>query len=315
MRSRSICLLFVIGLILSSCGQPIGDQTGTRMGSTWQEQYDLGMRYLTEGKYEEAIIAFTAAIEIDPKRAPAFLGRGQAYVLSGETETNLLAAQADYEMAIELDASNPEAWLGLANVYISRGDYDEALEILRKGMESTEENTSIAEKMSEVEGLIEDTFEKKLEFENFTVKIKNSRSAVITVSGLSLKDDYDDYLAYLSSIGESDPVYTWVVNMYGDQDTFGVSANNHIFTPGEEKVQREFNQLWHGNEGGGWNVIVNTEIGIKYTTDSITWTFTIPEEYAFDFANVNRYEFTAEGFYPDINMWRDKRIHRVYTLN
>ena len=49
---------------------------------TWQEQYDLGVRYLEDGDYEEAIIAFTAAIEIDPKRAEAYVGRGNAYVLS-----------------------------------------------------------------------------------------------------------------------------------------------------------------------------------------------------------------------------------------
>ena len=35
--------------------------------SEWQEKYDLGIRYLNEGKYDEAVIAFTAAIDIDPK--------------------------------------------------------------------------------------------------------------------------------------------------------------------------------------------------------------------------------------------------------
>ena len=35
----------------------------------WQGQYDLGIRLLGEGKYEEAIIAFTAAIEIAPSRS------------------------------------------------------------------------------------------------------------------------------------------------------------------------------------------------------------------------------------------------------
>ena len=39
--------------------------------SGWQEQYDLGVRYLSDGNYEDAIIAFTAAIEIDPKKPQA----------------------------------------------------------------------------------------------------------------------------------------------------------------------------------------------------------------------------------------------------
>ena len=69
----------------------------------WQEQYDLGVRYLSDGNYEEAIIAFTAAIEIDPNRAEAYVGRGDAYIGSGEEEDNLSAAQSDYETAIELE--------------------------------------------------------------------------------------------------------------------------------------------------------------------------------------------------------------------
>lgn len=47
--------------------------------STWQDQYDLGMRYLTESNYEEAILAFTAAIEIDPKQADAYIQLEKAY--------------------------------------------------------------------------------------------------------------------------------------------------------------------------------------------------------------------------------------------
>lgn len=118
---------------------------------TWQEQYDLGVRYLSEGNYQEAIIAFTAAIEIDPKQADAYVGRGDAYVLSGKTEDNLTAAQADYETAIEIDETNAEAWLGLADVYIARDDYERALEILREALEKTGGVLSVLDKIAEVE--------------------------------------------------------------------------------------------------------------------------------------------------------------------
>ena len=43
----------------------------------WQTQYDLGVRYLSEGNYEEAILAFEAAIEIDPRNADAYLKLAQ----------------------------------------------------------------------------------------------------------------------------------------------------------------------------------------------------------------------------------------------
>ena len=50
--------------------------TGCAGGSTatWQEQYDLGVQYLSEGNFEEAVLAFSAAIEIDSKRAEAYVG-------------------------------------------------------------------------------------------------------------------------------------------------------------------------------------------------------------------------------------------------
>lgn len=110
---------------------------------TWQEQYDLGVRYLSEGNYEEAIIAFTAAIEIDPKQAPAYVGRGDTYIGLGQTEENLVAAQADYELAVELDETCAEAYLGLANVYFQMGEYEKAVEILQLGLIKTNSNPSI----------------------------------------------------------------------------------------------------------------------------------------------------------------------------
>ena len=130
-------------ITLASCGQktPI-----------WQEQYDLGVCYLSEGNYEEAIIAFTAAIEIDPKQAPVYVGRGNAYVLSGETEDNLSAAKADYEKAIELDETNAEAYLGLANVYIRQEEYDKALKILNGALDKVGNPVSIQDKINELEG-------------------------------------------------------------------------------------------------------------------------------------------------------------------
>lgn len=135
-------LTFIVLFGLTACGMKT---------STWQEQYDLGVRYLSEGNYEEAIIAFTAAIEIDPKRAEAYLGRGDAYISSGETGENLAAALVDYEAVVALDKTNASAWLGLADVYIRQGDYDKAMEILREALEKTGNDSTIAGKLAEME--------------------------------------------------------------------------------------------------------------------------------------------------------------------
>ena len=46
----------------------------------------MGVRYLSEGNYEEAIIAFAAAIEIDPKQPDAYLKASEAYMEMEDTE-------------------------------------------------------------------------------------------------------------------------------------------------------------------------------------------------------------------------------------
>ena len=139
---RLLPFIFCFILLLASCGPK---------APAWQEQYELGVRYLSEGNYEEAIIAFTAVIEIDSKQAPAFVGRGNAYIGLGETEENLAAAQADYEQAIELEETNVDAYLGLADVYIRQGNYVKALETLKDALPKTENNQSIADKIQEIE--------------------------------------------------------------------------------------------------------------------------------------------------------------------
>lgn len=81
MSAKRICALLIslcLTLSLCACGQ--------KADATWQEQYDLGVRYLSEGNYEEAVLAFTAAIEIEPKRAESYLGLADAYIAVGDMD-------------------------------------------------------------------------------------------------------------------------------------------------------------------------------------------------------------------------------------
>lgn len=139
---RITSILLIIALLLAGCG---------KSDLTWQEQYELGLRYLSEGNYEEAILAFTAGIEIDPKQPVLYIGRGDAYIGAGEKGENLAAALEDYERAVVLDESNAEAWLGMADVYIRRGEYDKALEILKEALVKTGNNEKIARKIEDME--------------------------------------------------------------------------------------------------------------------------------------------------------------------
>lgn len=118
---RVISCVLTISVLFSACAK--------RTMSSWQEQYDLGVRYLSEGNYEEAIIAFSAAIEIE-KRAEAYVGRGQAFLLSAGREGDTTVALSDFEMAISLDSGNDDAWQAMINIYINNGEYDRAAELI-----------------------------------------------------------------------------------------------------------------------------------------------------------------------------------------
>lgn len=133
----------------------------------WQEKYELGVRYLSEGNYQEAIIAFTSAIEIDSRQANPYVGRGDAYTMiarelsHGITDPDQLGSEAldayqnairDYQAAIERDKTNTGAYQKIANDYIEMGDTTAAVEILEQGLQDTKDE-SIQQSLDDISGV------------------------------------------------------------------------------------------------------------------------------------------------------------------
>lgn len=136
-------MLTVLALALGLCACSAKNEL-----VTWQGQYDLGVRYLGEGKCEKAIGAFTAAIELEPKQAPVYESRGDAYAAhakqlmaddpeSGEALEAYENAVQDYLTAIKLDDSVVSAYQKAADVYAALGDTESGLRILERGMRNT----------------------------------------------------------------------------------------------------------------------------------------------------------------------------------
>lgn len=138
MKIKNILFLTVVlCILLSACGQASAPTAYAEL--TWQEQYDLGVRYLSEGNYEEAIIAFSAAIEIDPKRPEAYVGRGDSYAAQGQQLEEIEAAYelyqkalADYERAVELGSTETQEKLNSLNDAIQQLQARENAEPLLK---------------------------------------------------------------------------------------------------------------------------------------------------------------------------------------
>lgn len=228
-RCFSVLLSLILIAVLTSCA--IAE-------AKWQEQYDLGVRYLSESNYEEAIIAFTAAIKIDPKQAPAYVGRGDAYIGSGEAEENLSAAQTDYEKAIELDEALAEAYLGLAEVYIRRGDYEMAEKILRDGLEKTENDPDIEVRLTEI---IEEFFDLAGQWKQINSETEDLfYGAVIEGEKIELHRVSDDggtrYLYWAGSYVPPEIVedsYSWVSQVGSrrtDSEAIAASEGTKVFT-------------------------------------------------------------------------------------
>ena len=106
MKKTWLALLLILALLLTACGEK---------APAWQEQYDLGIRYLSEGNYAEAIIAFTAAIQIDPKQETVYLALSEAYAASGNIEK---AAETLRQAIAQLGETEE---LALALDYAERG--------------------------------------------------------------------------------------------------------------------------------------------------------------------------------------------------
>ena len=62
-----------------------------------EEQLELGQRYIEELNYEQAIVSYEAAIEIDPMSADAYLGLAVAYMSAGNYEKAIETLQLGYE--------------------------------------------------------------------------------------------------------------------------------------------------------------------------------------------------------------------------
>ena len=128
MQKRILLLTIMLVASLLGCGTKMqnGATSNDLEEYTWQQQYDLGMRYLAEGKYAEAVIAFSAAIQIDAKQAQAFVGRGDAFVHLGTSDLadkaieNFDNALTDYQHAASLGQEVEDEKLSM--IHEGKGD-------------------------------------------------------------------------------------------------------------------------------------------------------------------------------------------------
>ena len=129
----SVILICIIALVA------VFTNTGS-VATQVSKQLDLGHKYLLEGNYKEAIIAFEKAIQIDPKSVDARLGLSEVYVAANRIEDAIIVLND----AMVINLNRPEPYTNLARIFMLQGDYQKALEILEKGLKNSGDTSIVA---------------------------------------------------------------------------------------------------------------------------------------------------------------------------
>ena len=119
-----VTLLVFCAILLIGCNNSV--EAGT------EAKLELAIKYLSENKYEEAILAYQEVIDIDPKIVEAYKGISLAYTMQGENDK----AEAILNQGLEQNQDNKYLKLALAGVLIDADKGDQAekicLELIQK---------------------------------------------------------------------------------------------------------------------------------------------------------------------------------------
>ena len=99
-------------------------------GADAQAWYDRGIELYDQGAFEEALAAFSQAIELDPGYVYAYNSRALTLVQLGELEDAL----ADLNQALELDSGYAEAYNTRGETYRIQGDLHRAIADFDQGI-------------------------------------------------------------------------------------------------------------------------------------------------------------------------------------
>jgi tetratricopeptide (TPR) repeat protein len=96
-----------------------------------QSYFTRGGHYVQKGQYDKAISDFNKVIEINPKYATAYTNRGAVYVGKGQYDK----AISDFNKAIEINPRDADAYLNRGVAYVGKGQCDKAISDFNKAIE------------------------------------------------------------------------------------------------------------------------------------------------------------------------------------
>lgn len=119
-KKRPIIIAVIAAILLLAVGIGVLSQTG--VFNPVEHNLKLGYKYIEEGKYEEALLAFNKVLEIDENNTEAVIGASDAYVGLDRFDeaVDLLT------LHIAIDNTKTQLYDKLIELYIDKGDYTSA---------------------------------------------------------------------------------------------------------------------------------------------------------------------------------------------
>jgi tetratricopeptide (TPR) repeat protein len=108
-------------------------------GQSARKSYKAGMEFVDNLKYDDAVVQFTAAINLEPSNPDYYYARGQAYLMVTKYEE----AKADFEKSLVFAPKNVDAMINLGAVCNKMGKYEEALKYLNHAAKLDKRNTKV----------------------------------------------------------------------------------------------------------------------------------------------------------------------------
>ena len=181
MSKQKIILIIISAVVLLSIVIGLG-MAG--LNNPYEKQIKLAYKFLNDGNYDEAIIAFNKAIDIELKRY--------------------------------------EGYLGLYETYIAKEDYTNAFDILEKGIKETN-SAKLKDLLENIkEETFETSYEisadeLRIGTNNLLVDVIDDKNASITISGVSIEDNF---FLEPTEKSEGDAMYRWWIDIYGEKERF-----------------------------------------------------------------------------------------------
>ena len=119
---RILFALTIICFVITGCGVTLSD---------YEDAVLDGVSNLNLNKPEKALKDFSRAIDIDPSRADAYVGRANTLSTLGRYEEAL----SDYNRAIEIDPELANAYANRGSAHSQTGQYKKAIADYEKALE------------------------------------------------------------------------------------------------------------------------------------------------------------------------------------